>query len=71
MAAARRPAASVPGSSYASHSELRARFGLGAQNAVESLVVTWPNGVREQFAVEGVDRVVAVVEGEGQPVAKN
>ncbi len=53
------------GSTYASQSELTARFGLGSSGRVEELHVRWPTGVEERFAVPGVDRVVKVVEGEG------
>ncbi len=53
------------GSTYASHSETVARFGLGSSTAVESLSVRWLGGKEESFAVSAVDRVVDVVEGEG------
>ncbi|NJL27827.1 MAG: CRTAC1 family protein [Thermoanaerobaculia bacterium] len=46
--------------SYQSQSELEATFGLGASTAVDSLVVTWPDGTRQEVAVEGVDRLVVV-----------
>ena len=52
-------------SSYASHSELTARFGLGAVAKVNRLEVEWPLGRRETFEVSGVDRVITVTEGEG------
>jgi len=55
-------------SSYASHSELPARFGLGAAASVEELRVDWPSGLSETFAVEGVDRVLTLTEGQGRPV---
>lgn len=54
------------GSSYASHSETVARFGLGSTRQVERLEVTWPTGRTETYAVPGVDRVLEVVEGQGE-----
>jgi len=54
------------GSSYASHSETVARFGLGPATTVEALTVQWLGGSEETFAVPGVDRVISVVEGEGK-----
>jgi tetratricopeptide (TPR) repeat protein len=53
------------GSSYASQSEMAARFGLATSTSVESLEVRWPSGRRETFEVGRVDRVIDVVEGTG------
>ena len=49
--------------SYLSQSELPLTFGLGEGTAVESLVVTWPGGKRQEVAVPGVDRQVVVRQG--------
>ena len=57
-------------SSYASHCELAARFGLGARTTVDSLEVTWPDGKTERFACPGVDRVLVLVEGSGTPASE-
>ena len=38
------------GSSYASQSELPLTFGLGTDTIVQTLEVTWPSGVTQQFA---------------------
>jgi len=54
------------GSSYASQSEMAARFGLGASASVRKLEVRWPSGRREAFEVDGIDRVIEVVEGSGR-----
>ena len=54
------------GSSYASQSELIARFGLDSTTEISSLEILWPTGKRELFAVDGVDRVIKVREGDGQ-----
>ena len=54
----------VSQTSFLSASDLRLHFGLGAEPAVE-LTVRWPTGVREKFAVPGVDRLLPLVEGAG------
>jgi len=56
------------GSSYASSSELVARFGLGDASRVEELIVEWPNGAMERFPAPPIDTVVTVTEGSGSPV---
>jgi hypothetical protein len=56
------------GSSYNSSSDLRLHFGLGAEAHPTGIMVNWPSGARESFSVEGVDRMVELVEGKGQPV---
>jgi hypothetical protein len=52
----------TPSRSYQSQSELVVTFGLGAANRVESLAVVWPGGARQEVPVDGVDRVVRVVQ---------
>lgn len=54
------------GSSYNSSSDLRLHFGLGSDAKPASIEVRWPNGERETFGVEGVDRIVELVEGKGK-----
>jgi len=39
-------------------------FGLGDAEVVDSLVVLWPNGLREKFIDLGIDEMVHLVEGE-------
>ena len=53
------------GSSYNSSSDLRLHFGLGGETKILGVEVRWPNGGRERFLVEGVDKVVELVEGKG------
>lgn len=45
---------------YLSQSEPIATFGLGNDEQVESIEVTWPDGVKESVEVDGVDRVLTI-----------
>lgn len=54
-----------PGYSFLSSNDPRAHFGLGSAEAVESIEVLWPDGVRERFAGSPADRVVVLHKGEG------
>jgi hypothetical protein len=54
------------GGSYYSQNDLRLHVGIGPATRVERIVVRWPNGREETFAVEGVDRLVTLVEGQGR-----
>ena len=56
------------GSSYNSSNDLRLHFGLGGETKLSSIEVRWPNGDREKFVAEGVDRMVELVEGKGKPL---
>jgi len=53
------------GFSYLSSSEPRAHFGLGDASRVEQVEVRWPGGRTEIFEVDGVDRSVTLIRGEG------
>jgi hypothetical protein len=55
----------VSGGSYASSSDLRVHFGLGAAAQVERLEVHWPSGLHEQVTLSAVDRIVQITEGKG------
>jgi hypothetical protein len=50
--------------SFLSASDLRLHFGLGNAARAE-ITVRWPSGVREKFAVPGVDRMLRLKEGSG------
>ena len=50
----------LPSTSYLSSSDPRAHFGIGADDHVESLDVTWPDGTQQRYSVPGVDRQITV-----------
>ena len=54
--------AAFRGGSYLSSNDPRIHFGLGPQAGVERLVIHWPSGMVQEVEIEGVDRVVEVVE---------
>ena len=53
-------------SSYLSCSSLRAHFGLGRVDAVDSIEVLWPDGLKETFSAGCVDCAVELRRGEGR-----
>jgi tetratricopeptide (TPR) repeat protein len=46
--------------SYLSQTEPVVTFGLGEANAIESLLITWPDGAKQEVKVDGVDQTVTV-----------
>ena len=57
-------------SSYVSHNDLRAHFGLGQAAAVESILVRWPSGGEEAFPGVQADADWLLVEGSGAAKAQ-
>jgi len=53
------------GGSYASSSDTRVHFGLGATSKVDKLEIHWPSGSTEEISVPGIDRILTVVEAKG------
>ena len=51
--------------SYASASDPRVHFGLGAASKIESLEVKWPSGAKQVFTDVPEDRILVVHEEEG------
>jgi hypothetical protein len=51
------------GGSFLSQSSLRATFGLGQAQRVDSVEVLWPSGQRDKIAPPALDRTVTVEEG--------
>jgi hypothetical protein len=67
----RRRADVFSGGSYASTSDMRPHFGLGAAATVDRLEVHWPSGVVEVFRVPEIDRFMTLTEGQGNAVPKD
>ena len=61
----------MPTRSYLSQVELPVTFGLGDVEAVERLTVVWPDGQRQEVAVDGVDRAVVVQRAAAPPAGEN
>jgi hypothetical protein len=53
------------GGSYASSSDQRLHFGLGAATKVDKAEIFWPDGAREEIKIPVIDRIVTVAEGKG------
>ena len=53
------------GGSYASSSDQRLHFGLGAAAKADKVEIYWPSGLKQEITVPGVDRIYTVVEGQG------
>jgi hypothetical protein len=53
------------GGSYASSSDERLHFGLGAAMKVDMVEIHWPSGAKEQITLPAVDRIFTVVENKG------
>ncbi|HKW56150.1 MAG TPA: CRTAC1 family protein [Candidatus Acidoferrum sp.] len=51
------------GGSYASSSDERLHFGLGAATRIDKVEIRWPSGNVQELRVPGVDRIYTVVEG--------
>jgi hypothetical protein len=51
--------------SYLSASDDRVHFGLGPSITQPTVVVIWPDGVRERYSNVGLDRQITVVRGKG------
>jgi hypothetical protein len=55
----------ISGGSYASTNDPRLHFGLGDATVIEDIEVHWPSGTKEHFAVQQIDRIVTLTEGQG------
>lgn len=54
------------GSSYLSHSENVATFGLGLATTVDSLLIFWPNETKQQFVNVTANQEIKITEGQKQ-----
>src|SRR5262249_13382207 len=55
------------GASYASQSDMRVHFGLGASTRIDWVQIRWPSGRVEQFENLPVDTIQTIREGSGGP----
>ena len=55
----------MSGGSFASSSDVRLHFGLGAATKIDSVEVRWSSGLVEMVTLPGVDGIYTVVEGKG------
>jgi hypothetical protein len=53
------------GGSYASSSDQRLHFGLGAATRIDKAEIFWPDGAKEGIQIPVIDRIITVVEGKG------
>ncbi len=53
------------GGSYCSQSQLRATFGLGHLQKVDSVEIDWPSGEKQTLAQVPINQIVRVVENQG------
>ena len=54
----------MPARSYLSQVELPVTFGLGNVDGIESLIVTWPGGQRQDVPVNRLDTTITVIQAE-------
>jgi hypothetical protein len=47
---------------YASSSDSRVHFGLGANRRIKEIAIRWPSGIRQQLRDAEVDRVLTIEE---------
>jgi len=50
---------------YLSYNDPRLHFGLGRNSTVERIEIRWPNGKKEYFGQQPVDRYITIIEGTG------
>jgi hypothetical protein len=53
------------GGSYASSSDQRLHFGLGAAENIDRVEIFWPSGTKETIQIPTVDKIYTVEEGKG------
>jgi hypothetical protein len=63
----RRRADVFSGASYASSSDPRVHFGLGASLKVDRVEIEWPSGATEEIELQEVDRIYIIREGRQAP----
>lgn len=53
------------GGSYQSSSDKRVHFGLGDEDAIQSVQIRWPSGATETLHLTAIDRFYTITEGKG------
>lgn len=53
--------------SYLASNDSRVHIGLGEDTTAVNIVAHWPDGVRELFPMPGLNRIVRITRGQGQP----
>ena len=53
------------GGSYASSSDQRLHFGLGAAMKIDKVEIFWPDGAKEEIQIPSIDQILTIVEGKG------
>jgi len=59
------------GASYLSQNDLRLHFGLGTNNKIDSVEISWPSGFVERLGSLEVDQIYTIEEGKGIRAGKN
>lgn len=54
----------IAGGSFASSPDKRVHFGLGDATSIDKCEVRWPDGSKQQVRLTGVDKIVAITEGQ-------
>ena len=54
-----------PGASYLSSNSSAAHFGFGKDAVVDKIEVRWPDGQKESFAIEFINRSIVIEQGKG------
>jgi len=55
----------ISGGSYISNNDFRLHFGIGKAKQVDKLEIRWPDGVKENVTLPGVNRIFTIAEGKG------
>ncbi|PWG73408.1 RNA-binding protein, partial [Enterococcus hirae] len=53
---------------YLTARDSRVHFGLGASTSISGIEIPWPDGQKERFSAEGVERYVILNRGSGKEI---
>ena len=57
-----------PASGYLTSNDPRVHFGLGEVDEIESVIVAWPDGLKEKFSGISINALHVLTRGEGEPL---